>query len=170
MLGNIDRFQRHNGTDNKYHYHGSQLWFAEYVTNGYDYDQNRNAIIDGRTGFQFDYNVLNLPQQVRDANNQNLIAGYTYDAAGSKVKKITSSGTINYIDRIQYKTDNSIDFIQTDEGLARNNGSGNYSYEYNLSDHLGNVRTTFYKNPNSINWKYCSGMIIDSCLYFYRYS
>ena len=47
------------------------------------------------------------------------------------------------------KTDNSIDFIQTEEGLARNNGSGNYSYEYNLSDHLGNVRTTFYKNPNT---------------------
>ncbi|MFD2287959.1 hypothetical protein GJU39_22965 [Pedobacter petrophilus] len=23
VLGNIDRFQRDNGTDNKYHYHGS---------------------------------------------------------------------------------------------------------------------------------------------------
>lgn len=48
-----------------------------------------------------------------------------------------------------YKPDNSIDFIQTEEGLARNNGSGNYSYEYNLSDHLGNVRASFYKNPNT---------------------
>ncbi len=149
VLGNIDRFQRNGGTDNKYHYHGSQLWFAAEVTNGYDYDRNGNAIIDGRTGFHFDYNVLNLPQQVRDANNQNLIAGYTYDAAGSKLKKITPAGTINYIDGIQYKPDNTIDFIQTEEGLARNNGSGSYSYEYNLSDHLGNVRTTFYKNPST---------------------
>jgi len=93
--------------------------------------------------------VLNLPQQVRDANNQNLIAGYTYDAAGSKLKKITPGGTINYIDGIQYKPDNTIDFIQTEEGLARNNGSGSYSYEYNLSDHLRNVWTTFYKNPST---------------------
>ena len=149
VLGNIDRFQRNGGTDNKYHYHGSQLWFAAEVTNGYDYDPNGNAIIDGRTGFHFDYNVLNLPQQVKDANNQNLVAGYTYDATGSKLKKITPGGTVNYIDGIRYKTDNSIDFIQTEEGLARNNGSGNYSYEYNLSDHLGNVRTTFYKNPST---------------------
>ena len=147
VLGNIDRFQRDNGTDNKYHCHGSQLWFAAEVTNGYEYDRNGNAIIDGRTGFHFDYNVLNLPQQVRDANDQNLVAGYTYDATGNKLKKITPAGTINYINGIQYKTDNSIDFIQTEEGLARNNGSGSYSYEYNHSDHLGNVRPTFYKNP-----------------------
>jgi len=149
VLGNIDRFQRDNGGDNKYHYHGSQLWFAEYVTNGYEYDRNGNAVIDGRSGYHFDYNVLNLPNEVRAANNQDLVANYTYDAAGNKLKKRTPRGTINYIDGIHYKTDNSIDFIQTEEGLARNNGSGNYSYEYNLSDHLGNVRTTFYKNPNT---------------------
>ena len=40
-----------------------------------------------------------------------------------------------------------IEFIQTEEGLARRNGT-DYSYEYNLTDHLGNVRATFYKNPN----------------------
>ena len=149
VLGNIDRFQRDNGTDNKYHYHGSQLWFAAEVTNGYEYDRNGNSTTDGRSGYHFDYNVLNLPKQVRGTNNQDLVAGYTYDATGDKLKKITPAGTINYIDGIHYKTDNSIDFIQTEEGLARNNGSGNYSYEYNLSDHLGNVRTTFYKNPST---------------------
>ncbi|WP_140418673.1 RHS repeat domain-containing protein, partial [Pedobacter sp. AJM] len=126
---------------------GSQLWFAAEVTNGYEYDRNGNAVIDGRSGYHFDYNVLNLPHEVRAANNIDLVTGYTYDAAGNKLKKSTSAGTINYIDGIQYKPDKSIDFIQTEEGLARNNGSGNYSYEYHLSDHLGNVRTTFYKNP-----------------------
>ena len=100
VLGNINRFQRDNGGDNKYHCHGSQLWFAAEVTNGYEYDWNGNAIIDGRTGFHFDYNVLNLPQQIRDANNQNLVAGYTYDATGNKLKKITPAGTVNYIDGI----------------------------------------------------------------------
>ncbi|OWK70636.1 hypothetical protein CBW18_11885 [Pedobacter sp. AJM] len=123
------------------------MWFAAEVTNGYEYDRNGNAVIDGRSGYHFDYNVLNLPHEVRAANNIDLVTGYTYDAAGNKLKKSTSAGTINYIDGIQYKPDKSIDFIQTEEGLARNNGSGNYSYEYHLSDHLGNVRTTFYKNP-----------------------
>lgn len=36
---------------------------------------------------------------------------------------------------------------QTEEGVARRNGT-DYSYEYNLTDNLGNVRATFYKNPN----------------------
>ncbi len=47
---------------------------------------------------------------------------------------------------VQY-TNGAIEFIQTEEGVARRNGT-DYSYEYNLTDHLGNVRATFYKNPN----------------------
>jgi RHS repeat-associated protein len=38
--------------------------------------------------------------------------------------------------------------VQTEEGIARRNGSS-YSYEFNLKDHLGNTRATFYKNPSS---------------------
>ncbi|WP_370583482.1 RHS repeat-associated core domain-containing protein [Pedobacter sp. ASV12] len=36
----------------------------------------------------------------------------------------------------------TIDFIQTEEGKAQNNG-GTYTYIYNLTDHLGNVRYVF---------------------------
>jgi RHS repeat-associated protein len=55
----------------------------------------------------------------------------------------------NYIGGIEYKPDGTtIDIIHTEEGIARNS-NGAYSYEYNLSDHLGNVRVTFYKNPNT---------------------
>ncbi|WP_394347551.1 RHS repeat domain-containing protein [Pedobacter frigoris] len=58
--------------------------------------------------------------------------------------------TSDYVDGIQY-TGGAIDFIMTEEGKARRNpGSPDtYSYEYNLTDHLGNVRYTFYKNPSS---------------------
>jgi len=41
-----------------------------------------------------------------------------------------------------------IDFIQTEEDIARRSGTG-YIYEYNLSDHLGNVRYSFRKNNSS---------------------
>ncbi|WP_240618460.1 RHS repeat domain-containing protein [Pedobacter yonginense] len=61
---------------------------------------------------------------------------------------MSAAGTVDYVDGIQYKTGNIIDFVQTEEGIARNS-NGNYTYEYNLSDHLGNVRATFYKNPNT---------------------
>jgi RHS repeat-associated protein len=70
-------------------------------------------------------------------------------STGNKLAK-NSGGTVrNCIGGIEYKPDGTtIDFIQTEEGIARNR-SGSYSYEYNLSDHLGNVRVTFYKNPNT---------------------
>ena len=48
----------------------------------------------------------------------------------------------DYVDGIQYDN-NAIDFIQTEEGIARKDEVGVYKYHYNLSDHLGNVRYTF---------------------------
>ncbi|MEH3112291.1 hypothetical protein [Pedobacter terrae] len=58
-----------------------------------------------------------------------------------------SSGTVrNYIDGIEYKPDGTtIDIIHTEEGIARRSGN-NYIYEYNLSDHLGNVHYSFNQN------------------------
>ncbi|WP_443946653.1 hypothetical protein ACJVDH_05995 [Pedobacter sp. AW1-32] len=47
----------------------------------------------------------------------------------------------DYLGGIEYNN-NTIDVIQTEEGLAQNN-SGVYTYHYNLADHLGNVRYTF---------------------------
>ncbi|MFN0290096.1 RHS repeat-associated core domain-containing protein [Pedobacter helvus] len=62
---------------------------------------------------------------------------------GRKLRKVSSTtGTTDYVDGIQYKNDGTIDFIQTGDGVAFNSGNG-YIYRYNLSDHLGNVRTVF---------------------------
>ncbi len=100
-----------------------------------------------RTGVILTYNYLNLPVT---ATKTGLSIVYTYDAAGNKLKKVSTVSpaaavTTHYVNGIQY-TGTTIDFIQNAEGIARNN-AGTYTYEYNLTDHLGNVRYTFNKHP-----------------------
>lgn len=85
-------------------------------------------------------NYLNLPATV---SLPSLNLSYLYDASGRKLRKSNSvSGVVDYIDGIHYKPDGSIDFVQTEVGLALRNGT-DYSYEYTLSDHLGNARYSF---------------------------
>lgn len=115
----------------------------------YVYDANGNATKDGLSKVGFTYNYLNLPATAVRTTDEPVNLSYTYDATGNKLVK-NSNGTVrNYVDGIEYKPDGTtIDIIHTEEGIARNSG-GIYSYEYNLGDHLGNVRATFYKNPNT---------------------
>lgn len=74
------------------------------------------------------------------------LATYTYDAGGSKLRNTGTDGTWDYIDGIVYNN-NSILFVQTEEGRALNNTT-NYLYQYYLKDHLGNTRVTFTKNTD----------------------
>ncbi|MFD2581590.1 DUF6443 domain-containing protein [Pedobacter vanadiisoli] len=145
VMGNITSLTRDNfGTNNYTGYNGNRLTSISGFTNSsYGYDANGNLTSDSQKNITLGYNFLNLPQTV--SGSQNLT--YTYNAAGEKLQKQAGGTTTNYIDGIQY-TNNSIDFIQTEEGLARRNGNS-YNYEYNLSDHLGNVRVTFYQNPTT---------------------
>jgi RHS repeat-associated protein len=145
VMGNISSLTRDNfGTNNYNGYNGSRLTGISGFTNSnYGYDANGNLTSDSQKNISLGYNYLNLPQTV--SGSQNLT--YTYNAAGEKLQKQAGGTVTNYIDGIQY-TNNSIDFIQTEEGLARRSGNS-YSYEYNLSDHLGNVRVTFYQNPTT---------------------
>ncbi|PTT02576.1 sugar-binding protein [Pedobacter sp. HMWF019] len=147
IMGNLKSLSRDNfGTNNYTNYNGNRLTtISGFINGNYGYDVNGNLTTDGPRNVLIAYNYLNLPEQV--SGTQNIT--YTYDALGRKLKKQSAStGTTNYIDGIQYKPDGTIDFIQVSEGVARNN-NGTYSFEYNLTDHLGNVRTTFYKNPSS---------------------
>ncbi len=81
---------------------------------------------------------------------------YTYDAAGAKLRKVAGSAVTEYLSGIQW--DNSantsaapvINFIQTEEGRAVRNTDNTYTYQYDLSDHLGNARLTFNQNPASL--------------------
>ncbi|WP_158829403.1 DUF6443 domain-containing protein [Mucilaginibacter lacusdianchii] len=106
----------------------------------YDYDLNGNLWHDYSKGLEVKYNLLNLPQ-TNSLAGQGTIS-YTYDATGRKLRKVSTLGagsTTDYISGIQYKTDGTIDFIQTEEGRALKSGTS-YAYEYTLNDHLGNAR------------------------------
>jgi RHS repeat-associated protein len=145
VMGNITSLNR-NGTLGTYAYTGNKL---NQVTGGlatglYTYDGNGNAKVDGRTGVTLTYNQLNLPATVTKAG---LTMAYTYDATGAKLRKLSNGATRDYVDGIEYDGAN-IDIIHTEEGLARRSGTA-YSYEYNLTDQLGNVRLSFYKNPSA---------------------
>ncbi|MFC1226726.1 DUF6443 domain-containing protein [Pedobacter sp. BG31] len=151
VMGNIASLNRDDAGAKIYNYYN----FANRLQNinglttvDYQYDLNGNAIIDGVNGINLTYNYLNRVVKATRSTGVPVNLSYTYDAEGNKLIKNSNGSVRNYIKGIEYKTDGTIDIIHTEEGIARNNGDS-YNYEYNLNDHLGNVRTTFYKNPNT---------------------
>jgi RHS repeat-associated protein len=149
VMGNITQMVREGyGTNNYTGYNGNQLTAISGFTNGgYTYDVNGN-VKTGPDGLSLSYNYLNLPDTATKTST-GLSSSYVYDATGQKLKKLSNlDGTSDYVSGIHYEN-NSIAFIQTEEGRALAAGGGNYNYQYNLSDHLGNVRASFWRNPNS---------------------
>ncbi|QQT35380.1 DUF6443 domain-containing protein [Sphingobacterium spiritivorum] len=144
-MGNITHLTR-DGSGISYSYTGNRLHTVSGVINGsYSYDENGNAKTD-RMGMNLSYNHLNLPQQVTGAGNT---ITYLYDAGGNKLRKTASTtGQRDYAGGIEYQN-GVIELIHTAEGVAYRNANGTYSYRYNLTDHLGNVRATIYRNPNT---------------------
>lgn len=147
LMGNIKTLNRDGSGLGTYNYTGNRLTNitgAPLATGTYIYDGNGNVTTDGRTGIVLTYNVLNLPAT---ALKTGVNLAYTYDATGNKLKKVSSGVARDYISGIEYQN-GTIEVIHTEEGFARNN-SGIYSYEYNLTDHLGNVRFTFNQHPDT---------------------
>ncbi len=128
----------------------------------YDYDLNGNLAGDANKNIDtIEYNLLNLPQRILFTNSNEIL--YTYDAAGVKLRKEVRETVNNvivktitdYMNGVQYTINNygaagettSLDFVMTSEGRATTDdglaSTTGYNYEYNLTDHLGNVRATF---------------------------
>ncbi|MBB6274369.1 RHS repeat-associated protein [Pedobacter cryoconitis] len=149
VMGNIATLNR-DGKVGKYNYNGNQI---ANISDGvrtliYVHDANGNVISDGMNGMILSYNSLNLPIL---ASKTGVSVSYQYDASGNKLSKTTvidnKTSVRNYIQGIEY--DGAIiDVIHTEEGLAQNN-KGTYNYQYNLTDHLGNVRYSFQQHPES---------------------
>ncbi|MEO7216333.1 DUF6443 domain-containing protein, partial [Mucilaginibacter sp.] len=122
----------------------------------YTYDTNGNLTYDTKKGVApLAYNELNLPQTVTITGSPAKSISYVYDAAGTKLQKITTiAGSIaenrTYNTGIEYVAD-TLSFIHTSEGRVLPAITGPYVFEYQIADHLGNVRAMFGdKNNNGV--------------------
>lgn len=160
LNGNITRLQRNmKGSNNSseyidniyYTYSGNRLISASDATqnfNGYPtggnqigYDNNGNMTDQLDKGISsIQYNYLNLPKQITQNSK---VINYYYRADGIKIKKSGPVGSnIDYLDGFQY-TEGNLKFAQTSEGYFNFENS---KYIYNYTDHLGNIRLSYYKN------------------------
>ena len=126
----------------------SNLRFQSPGTMAYTYDANGsmlsrvNATNISSNLSSINYNYLRLPSSL-SANGLSVI--YTYDAAGNKLKKtINAAIPVNneYIGGIQYEG-GVLKSVATAEGRVVKNSAEDYSYEYIITDHLGNGRLYF---------------------------
>ena len=135
-MGNILTLTRDSGTPQTYTYSGNRLSSVSGgASRSYTYDLNGNALTDGTNTFT--YNLLNLPQTVAGS----AAITYTYTSTGKKLRTVINGSARDYVDGIEM-AGATIDFIHTEQGLARKSG-GSYLYEYTLDDHLGNNRLNF---------------------------
>ncbi len=124
-------------------------WFKDGTNTGndYTYDAAGNIKTDLNKGIiNIDYNYLNLPERI-NFNNATFVR-YIYTASGEKIRKENHDGVkTDYIGGMVYKN-NILEFIATAEGRAIPDAA-TFRYEYQISDHLGNLRSTYYKNKTA---------------------
>jgi RHS repeat-associated protein len=131
----------------------------------YTYDNNGNMLTDQNKGItNITYNHLNLPKVV--TINGSTIT-YTYDAAGTKLRKVVSGTTTDYAGNFIYNN-NNLQFFNTAEGYfnvtsTSGNVNGNYVYQY--KDHLGSIRLS-YSDTNNNGSISASTEIIEESNYY----
>ncbi|WP_177764047.1 DUF6443 domain-containing protein [Flavobacterium sp. I3-2] len=126
---------------------GSPDGFKDGTNTGddYEYDDFGNITKDNNKNISnIKYNHLNLPTEITFNTGKIL---YTYDASGSKVKKVVqpTSGlaqTTEYINGFQY-LNGKLQFFPHAEGYVKPKDGGGYLYVYQYKDHLGNVRLSY---------------------------
>ncbi len=121
--------------------------------NDYEYDANGNMTVDKNKNItSIVYNHLNLPTKIIFPTG-NIV--YFYTASGQKVQKVvTENATVTMTDYLGgYQYQNTVlQFFPTAEGYVKNtpvSGTNSYSYVFNYTDHLGNVRVSYAQNPST---------------------
>jgi RHS repeat-associated protein len=116
----------------------------------YTYDGNGNLVQDKNKGIgEIKYNSLNVTEQIDKSTGEKI--KYIYDADGIKLaEEIYSAGAqtpvkrIDYVGPLVYEND-TLKFIVHEEGkvIIPKGSSEGPEYQYQIKDHLGNVRLTF---------------------------
>lgn len=125
----------------------------------YNYDANGNLKTDTNKGItDIVYNHLNQPTKITFGTNGTI--DYLYDATGRKLRKkvteVTIVNTTDYLNGYQYTQIGTtgaivLDFFAHAEGYVKNtivNSANVYSYVYNYTDHLGNIRLSYGLHNN----------------------
>ena len=118
----------------------------------YLYDLNGNIVEDKNAGFDVKYNHLNKPIQIHQMGSGNVIH-ITYAADGTKLRQKTGIETLDYSTVYLYRNGEMLYFAH-EEGRCLRTATQQtggvkpvlepvFRYEYNLKDHLGNVRISF---------------------------
>jgi RHS repeat-associated protein len=132
----------------------------------YDYDVNGNMTTDNNKNISsIQYNHLNLPQTITVTGKG--VINYTYDAAGTKLKKITTDNTVTpaktttteYISGFVYEN-GVLQFTGHEEGRLRyakqyfvnGDSAWTWQWDYFLKDHLGNIRTVLTEQKDTAKY------------------
>jgi RHS repeat-associated protein len=113
----------------------------------YVYDANGNMIVDKNKKITaITYNHLNLPTKIVFPTGNIM---YIYNAAGKKVQKVvtenTTVTTTDYLGEYQYKNI-VLQYFPHAEGYY---DDVKKAYVFNYTDHLGNLRLSYTKNPST---------------------
>lgn len=108
------------------------------LTTEYTYDANGSLIKDLNKGIEIQYNLLNLPSQVKFSDGSTIT--YTYGADGVKLRTVHRIGgvttTTDYCDNVIYENGTAKQLL-TEEGYV---SLSDKKYHYYLKDHQGNNR------------------------------
>ncbi len=107
----------------------------------FQYNADGTMKTDGLRTLALTYNYLKLPRTVKRGTTSTVT--YIYDANGNKLA-VSQDGTAKnyYCGDFVYDGSLSVAYILTPNGqLTRNPTTGAYTTQYNIPDHLGNVRS-----------------------------
>lgn len=123
----------------------------------YLYDPEGNLLQDLNAGFTLAYNHLNKPVEIGETATGNTLK-ITYSADGAKLRQTTyqtgsAPQTLDYSTGYLYRNRQLLYLAHEEGRCLRLNASGNnggahgpvhsFRFEYNLRDHLGNLRVSF---------------------------
>ena len=117
-----------------------------HAASSYDYDHNGNLVADSAKVLGIVYNLLNLPQHITAPTGSMLL---DYSFGGEKIKKTVwaeNPYTKYYLSGAEFKDGDWEAYYHGDgRMLFDDSGNGNNAqrWQYNITDHLGNVVVQF---------------------------